>query len=334
VPAEDFVFLKYDFETFWARRNLILMNVQQIGAFGIEFCMEDLYGNYNLELTQVENSTAIHVHLTSEGECSPSKYTEYMANASYPKSEGGVSLKNLYLYMSNAPEEEHKASLPDSLGAAMFREAMLMFSFIHYVDILPDEVRDEAPSEDDLVMRMKLDVKRKSGLPATDYKNYVYEFYRIDDTRVRVAIHAVYENGDVASDTVSDFYISTYTFKKIVNTFVGILNAQIIDLTEDYPKYDGKKLRFKGIVALDASLPTGHFAIGRHIMTCCADDIAYRGVVAKGMCGVKLQTRDWVIVEGKINEEFSKLYGGRGPVLTVTKIEKAEKPKEEVATFY
>lgn len=106
------------------------------------------------------------------------------------------------------------------------------------------------------------------------------------------------------------------------------------DMTEDFTKYNGKNLRFKGIVAIDRALPGGSFAIGRHIMTCCADDIAYRGVVAKGMGALKLQTRDWVIVEGRINEEFSKLYGGKGPVLTVKKIERAEKPDQEVATFY
>ena len=106
------------------------------------------------------------------------------------------------------------------------------------------------------------------------------------------------------------------------------------DMTEDFAKYNGKKLRFKGIVALDSSLPKGSFAIGRHIMTCCADDIAYRGVVAKGMGGLKLDTRDWVTVEGKLTEEFSKLYRGVGPVLTVGKIERAEKPVQEVATFY
>ena len=105
-------------------------------------------------------------------------------------------------------------------------------------------------------------------------------------------------------------------------------------MTEDFGKYNGKTIRFKGIVAVDSALPKEHFAVGRHIMTCCADDIAYRGVVAKGMAGMKLQTRDWVMVEGRLNEEFSKLYGGRGPVLTVTKICRAEKPIEEVATFY
>ena len=106
------------------------------------------------------------------------------------------------------------------------------------------------------------------------------------------------------------------------------------DLTEDFTKYVDKSVRFKGIVALDPSLDKGSFAVGRHIMTCCADDIAYRGMVAKGMGSLKLNTRDWVIVEGKIKEDYSKLYRGRGPVINVQKIEMAEKPIQEVATFY
>lgn len=106
------------------------------------------------------------------------------------------------------------------------------------------------------------------------------------------------------------------------------------DMTEEFAKYKGKTVRFKGITALDSSLPNGHFAVGRHIMTCCADDIAYRGVVAKGMGNLKIATRDWVTVEGVLNEEYSKLYKGNGPVLTVQKIEKATKPTQEVATFY
>lgn len=106
------------------------------------------------------------------------------------------------------------------------------------------------------------------------------------------------------------------------------------DMSEEFEKYDGKTVRFKGIVALDASLPKGQYAIGRHIMTCCEADIAYRGVVAKGTGTLTLKTRDWVTVEGKLATEYSKLYRGKGPVLTVTKIERAEKPVQEVATFY
>ena len=69
-------------------------------------------------------------------------------------------------------------------------------------------------------------------------------------------------------------------------------------------------------------------------MTCCADDIAYRGVVAKGMGKLKLVTRDWVTVTGTLDEEFSKLYRAKGPVLNVTEILRAERPVQEVATFY
>ena len=106
------------------------------------------------------------------------------------------------------------------------------------------------------------------------------------------------------------------------------------DMTEDFAKYDGKKVRFKGIIALDPSLCKDQFAIGRHIMTCCADDIAYRGLVAQGMGGLKLSTRDWVTVSGTLTEEYSKLYRARGPVLKVDSIERATRPQEEVATFY
>lgn len=106
------------------------------------------------------------------------------------------------------------------------------------------------------------------------------------------------------------------------------------DMTEDFAKYDGKTVKFKGIVALDKSLPKGQYAIGRHIMTCCEADIAYRGVVADGMGALKLDTRDWVTVEGKLIEEYSKLYRAKGPVLKVKTIAPAERPEQEVATFY
>ncbi len=106
------------------------------------------------------------------------------------------------------------------------------------------------------------------------------------------------------------------------------------DMTEDLSKYLGKTLRFKGICATDSALPKNQYAIGRHIMTCCEADIAYRGVVAKGSAGLTVKTRDWLTVEGVLNEEHSKLYGGKGPVLTVTRAERAEKPEQELATFY
>ena len=105
-------------------------------------------------------------------------------------------------------------------------------------------------------------------------------------------------------------------------------------MSEDFEKYNGKTVRFKGLAATDPSLPAGHFAVGRHVMVCCEADIAYRGVVAKGSGKEKVKTRDWVTVEGKLAFEHSKLYGGDGPVLKLTKLSPAEKPVQELATFY
>ena len=171
-------------------------------------------------------------------------------------------------------------------------------------------------------------------------------FNRVSDSTDKLELHKLVRGVSRKANICFEDMNGEVEFDTIEDPLPFDLNAPVVeikdddfaifyrDLTEEYPKYDGKTLRFKGIVALDSSLPQGNFAIGRHIMTCCADDIAYRGVVAKGMGNLKLKTRDWVTVEGKISEEYSKLYRGRGPVLTVTKIERADKPTQEVATFY
>ena len=166
--------------------------------------------------------------------------------------------------------------------------------------------------------------------PETD-KNELHKLVRGISKRANICYEDM--SGDIEFDNIEDPlpYDIEADVVEIKDEDFAIFYR---DMSEEMEKYIGKTLRFKGIVATDSALPKGHFAIGRHIMTCCQDDIAYRGVVAVGMGGLKLSTRDWVIVEGVLGEGYSKLYEGRGPVLTVSKIERAEKPIEEVATFY
>lgn len=106
------------------------------------------------------------------------------------------------------------------------------------------------------------------------------------------------------------------------------------DLAEETDKYRGKTVKFKGIIAIDDQIPSNIFVAGRHIMTCCADDIAYRGIACKGGRTKALKSRDWLTVTGKIAIEHCSIYEGNGPVVKVESIEKATKPKEEVCTFY
>ncbi len=106
------------------------------------------------------------------------------------------------------------------------------------------------------------------------------------------------------------------------------------DLSEETDKYNGKVVKFKGIVARDSRLANNQAILGRHIMTCCVDDIQYGGLVCVFKNPVTLKTRDWATVKGTLKIEASKLYKTKGPVLYVDSTEFAVVPKQEVATFY
>ncbi len=106
------------------------------------------------------------------------------------------------------------------------------------------------------------------------------------------------------------------------------------DMAEDMKKYVGKTLKFKGIVAVNEKFGEGVVVCGRHVMTCCEDDIEYKGVLTILPKGVKLKNRDWVIIEAKFTKEYHKLYKSKGPILTVTDIAMTSAPSQEVATFY
>ena len=106
------------------------------------------------------------------------------------------------------------------------------------------------------------------------------------------------------------------------------------DLAENMAEYEGKTLRFVGLVARDRSLGKQSMVIGRHVMTCCADDIAFNGLVCCFPEAVDYKTRDWLCVTAKIALEEHKLYRKVGPVLHALSWESADKPEPEVATFY
>ena len=106
------------------------------------------------------------------------------------------------------------------------------------------------------------------------------------------------------------------------------------DIMEEPKKYVGKTMTFKGIVAVDKAFPENTFAVGRHVMTCCIEDIQYMGLAAEWTGVSSLKARDWIKVTGVIAFEKNKLYRGKGPVLKVTDVSMTTPPKQEVATFY
>ncbi len=106
------------------------------------------------------------------------------------------------------------------------------------------------------------------------------------------------------------------------------------DLGDSMPDWHGRTVKFKGLVARNRELGDKAIVIGRHVMTCCEDDIAFSGLVCNFSRPVSYQTGEWIVVTAKIKVEKHRLYGGEGPVLYATDIALSSEPKNTVATFY
>ena len=107
------------------------------------------------------------------------------------------------------------------------------------------------------------------------------------------------------------------------------------DIAEKMQEYIGKTVRFKGMAAVNKKVPAGYIVLGRYIMTCCEADIAYDGFAVRcGKLAEGINTRDWLCVTGKVMYEYNSVYRSKGPVIVAEKIERAQKPEQEVATFY
>ena len=170
-------------------------------------------------------------------------------------------------------------------------------------------------------------------------------FNRVDETTDKMALHKIVRGVSRRASISYELTDGTLEYDEIEDPLPFDIDAPVIqiedkdfawfyrDFTEEMDKYIGKKIRFKAIVAKDHKMPEGTVVAGRHIMTCCADDIAYRGVVCNYKAMFSLQTRDWVVVEGELRHEYNALYKGKGPVLYATQIAKSDPPAQPVATF-
>ena len=98
--------------------------------------------------------------------------------------------------------------------------------------------------------------------------------------------------------------------------------------------YEGKTLRFKGMVVKSPKLPPKTFLCGRYLMVCCEDDITFTGLACLWDKPLAFESKDWVTVTAKVALKFSPVYEKRGTVLQVIAVEPAKAPQQEVATFY
>ena len=169
---------------------------------------------------------------------------------------------------------------------------------------------------------------------------------RASESTDKEEIHKIIKGVSRRNQIVYDYPDGHVEYDDIEDPLPFDVNAPIItvedddyalwyrDLSEEMDKYHNKTVKFKAIVARDPRLEKNSAVIGRHVMTCCVDDIQFSGMIAifKGEC--KLKSKEWVTLKGIIKIEANKLYKTKGPVLYVENTEFAVKPAQEVATFY
>ena len=105
-----------------------------------------------------------------------------------------------------------------------------------------------------------------------------------------------------------------------------------LDAMEHPDRYDGKTIRARGRAFRMDDIPKNCYVFGRHVMTCCADDIGGIGFLCK-FDGEPPRTNDWILVEAKAEKSFSPLHNCDAIVLTEQKLQRTSAPKEELVYF-
>jgi hypothetical protein len=171
-------------------------------------------------------------------------------------------------------------------------------------------------------------------------------FNRFEESMDKMAFHKVVRGITRRADIVYESVDGKADFDDIEDPLPFDINAPVIqiedrdyaffyrDLMENLENYIGKTVKFKALVARDNRLAPTDIVVGRHVMTCCADDIEYSGFACVLPEERDLKTRDWISVTGKIQFQKHRIYKGKGPVLFAEKIIVCEQPEEALATFY
>ncbi len=106
-----------------------------------------------------------------------------------------------------------------------------------------------------------------------------------------------------------------------------------LDAMEHMERYEGKKVRFRAIVAKPDGFAKGYFVPGRMAMTCCAEDMQFLGYACKCDTIDSIAEKSWIQLTAEVRKEFLEQYEGEGIVLHAILAEPCEEPKDALINF-
>ncbi|MBE5772450.1 MAG: GTPase [Clostridiales bacterium] len=157
--------------------------------------------------------------------------------------------------------------------------------------------------------------------------------YRRSVLGLNNSVRLFFENTDGTTDDGVSEEDLPYDVKadviEIADTDFGIF---YLDALEHPDRYDGKKIHARGRAFRMEDMPKNCYVFGRHVMTCCADDIGGIGFLCKYK-DVPPQTNDWIFLTANVEASFSPMHGCDAIILIEEKCEPAGEPEEELVYF-
>lgn len=237
VPSADFDFLEYDFVDFWARKNLVMMDITKLQGMKLEFNMQDLSGTYNFDVVFKEayggyvgddyviREEAFQGSSPIEHEIVRVKAAEGSFETEFTKMFGNEwgDISTLYDHTIGGGKTAYYPGTNDTLGAAYFNSVYETLQLTRYFDYLTED-EQTAGLTGPRILRMHLRVDGKEYY-------YTYDFYRLDDRRIMVRFYRSDADGNKIEHLgeVSDYYVTTFAFKKLVNHYIYLLNGKVVD---------------------------------------------------------------------------------------------------------
>ena len=171
-------------------------------------------------------------------------------------------------------------------------------------------------------------------------------FNRFNGTMDKMEYHKIVRAVSRRCDIAYEYVGGKVEYDDIQDPLPFDLNAPIVeigdddyaewyrDMSEEPKKYEGKTVRFKCRALVRKKLPEKTFIVGRHVMTCCVEDIQFAGLVCQWDGADTVKDDSWMILTAKINFRFHRAYGKKGPVLSYIDATLCDAPEQPVATFY
>ncbi len=228
IDAEVFSFLDKTFPEYWARENMIMVDIADVSSLRAEAFFDDLKGSYEFQVKTVavpntDGSTTDRrfIHVVAGQESTNEALLAYMReNGKLPGDV--IQLNDIYDYALGVEDAVHGKNYA---GDGYFSEWLLKLFAVDYRGTLTPEEQAACLSSG-MVYRLTLDLKAKSA-------DYVFEFYRGTDRKVMVRMYQSLD-GTMSGTPVQDFYISSLGLKELVGGIEKLLSGESIDPQQGY----------------------------------------------------------------------------------------------------